>query len=143
MELIILAAVIIALIGMFKSMDKTERAVVASSTANTTGIIATYAFKGVKATIKHSYTAGSIMGKEISLNQQDSILALAEWNEKIHKEGGATKVGVKLANEHSKTLGLTDAIEDLNSKDKELAERVRKARELVEKIHREANPELI
>jgi hypothetical protein len=111
--IITLVIVVTGLVGFFKSLTKDERSLVTKGIINTASTGSVYAFKASKAGIKAAYDIGQISGMHMSLEGQETLTSIHTYNESITKEGGAAKVAVRIANDHSDAIGATDALKHL------------------------------
>ena len=111
--IITLVIVVTGLVGFFKSLTKGERTIVAKGIINTASTGSVYALKGARATVRSAYDIGSITGMHVSLEGQETLTSIHTYNESVTKEGGAVKVAVRIANDHSDAIGATDALKHL------------------------------
>ena len=125
---IILVIVAIGLVGFFRSLTQDERGIVAKGLVNTVSTGSVYAFKGARATVRSAYDIGQISGMHMSLEGQETLTSIWDYNNTVTEEGGAVKVGVRLANTHSDAMGATDAINHLTIYKAELKAKLDAAR---------------
>ena len=128
LSLIITVVVVIGLVGFVKSLSTEERALTARGVINAASVGSVYAFKGARATVRSAYDIGSIAGMHASLEGQETLTSIHDFNTNIAKDGGAVKVAVRIANDHSDSIGATDAINHLTEYKAELKAKLAAAR---------------
>lgn len=126
---ILIALVLITTVGALRAMTQEERSIAIKGATNVIAISTVYTAKAAKGTMKAAYTAGSIAGSHISLEQQEAINTVNDFNTEIKEEGGATKVAIKIANRHAEDLGLADYMKDMTIFRKDLEAKLAEARE--------------
>lgn len=128
LEVIVLVLLVVGMVGMFKSMTKEERNVIAKSSLNVVKVSGSYSAKMAKDTLKVAYKSGEVVGKSISLEHQETLTDLNTFNTEINADGGAIKVGIKTARRHLDTIGVEGALSSLDTTNLDLETKLREAR---------------
>ena len=115
MYFILIVLVVIGLVGLFKSMDKSERAVVLRGGLDVVKATSAYSVTIAKDTGKLAYQSGEYLGKSVSLEHQESLDSISKFSTDINTKGGAVKVGVKVAKDHLDVVGIDGWNKDLKT----------------------------
>ena len=112
---ILIVLVVIGLVGMFKNMEKEERAVVLRGGLDVVKSTSAYSVTIAKDTGKLAFSSGEWVGKSISLEHQDQLDSISKFSADINTKGGAVKVGVKVAKDHLDVVGIDGWNKDLKT----------------------------
>lgn len=105
---IIIGLVVVGVVGYLRALPKEDRADVIKASISSSVVVGTYAAKMGKDSVKMAYNTGSALANETQIHGQDTLNAIHEFNTSIVEEGGATKVGIRVANSHAKAIGLDE-----------------------------------
>lgn len=126
--IILIVLIVIAIVGALRAMTKSERATVIKGATNVLSFGTVYTAKVAKGAVKNAYVAGNIVGTHVSLEGQDSLNAVSDFNKDLQSKGGVVRVAINTANEHAVSLGLQEYADEMSKVLKEAKVKLEEAR---------------